>query len=126
MRVFKNKWFNRWVRGEGIDDDALFIAAKEVVAGKIDADLGGYLFKKRLARTGGGKSGGYRTIVGYRRPNSERVIFLYAFAKNDRGNITTKEEAALSLAAATFLSATDQQVDLLIADHAIWEVQQHE
>jgi len=53
----------------------------------VEADLGGYLFKKRIARPGGGKSGGYRTILGFRRTSTERTIFLYGFAKNQRANI---------------------------------------
>jgi len=32
-------------------------------SGLIDADLGGLLYKKRVARPGGGKSGGYRTLL---------------------------------------------------------------
>ncbi|MEI8172841.1 MAG: type II toxin-antitoxin system RelE/ParE family toxin [Deltaproteobacteria bacterium] len=79
-----------------------------------------------LAWTGGGKRGGYRTIVGYKKPNSERIIFLYAFAKTDRANISDREEAALSLAAESFLSATDGQVDELLTSGSIWEVQYHE
>jgi len=61
---------------------------------RYDADLGGYLLKKRLARRGSGKRGGYRTIVEYKKQNSERIIFLYAFAKSDRANISGREEAA--------------------------------
>ncbi len=49
MRVFKNKWFNHWARREGIADFALFQAAEEIAAGKVEANLGGCLFKKRLA-----------------------------------------------------------------------------
>ncbi len=52
MRVFKNKWFNHWASKEGISDAALLNAAEEVASGKIDADLGGCLFKKRLPRVG--------------------------------------------------------------------------
>ena len=126
MRVFKNKWFDRWARREDISDSALYSTAAEVVAGRYDADLGGYLFKKRLARTGSGKSGGYRTIVGYKKPNSERIIFLYAFAKSDKANISGREEAALSLAAESFLSASDRQVDELLTSGSIGEVQHHE
>lgn len=126
MRVFKNKWFNRWSRGEDVSDSALYAAAVEIAAGRYDADLGGCLFKKRLARTGGGKSGGYRAILGYKKPNSERIVFLYAFAKSGRANLTDKEEAALSLAAESFLSATDGQVNELLANGSIWEVQHHE
>lgn len=87
MRVFKNKWFNRWARSESITDPDLRNAAAEIVAGKVEADLGGYLFKKRLARAGKGKSGGYRTIVGYRKSGSDRLIFLYAFSKKAKANI---------------------------------------
>lgn len=126
MRVFKNKWFSRWARGEGIPDSALYSAAVEIAEGRYDADLGGCLFKKRLARTGGGKRGGYRTLVGYKRANSERIIFLYAFAKNDKANISDREEAALGLAAESFLSATDGQVNALLANGSIGEVQHHE
>jgi hypothetical protein len=126
MRVFKNKWFDRWARREDISDSALYNTAAEVAAGGYDADLGGYLFKKRLARTGSGKRGGYRTIVGYKKPNSERIIFLYAFAKSDRANISGREETALSLAAESFLSADDRQVDELLTSGSIWEVQHHE
>ena len=42
MRVFKNKWFNRWARREDIADAALYDTAAEVVAGRYDADLGGH------------------------------------------------------------------------------------
>jgi hypothetical protein len=126
MRVFKNKWFDRWARKEDISDSVLYNTAVEIVAERYDADLGGYLFKKRLARTGSGKSGGYRTIVGYKKPNSERIIFLYAFAKSDKANISGREETALSLAAESFLSASDRQVDELLTSGSIWEVQHHE
>jgi len=126
MRVFKNKWFTRWARGEDIPDATLLKIAAEVVDGKVEANLGGCLFKKRIARTGQGKSGGYRTIVGYKRPNSERIIFLYAFAKNVKANISNKEEAALNLAAEAFISADDGQVDELLAEGSIGEVQHHE
>jgi hypothetical protein len=123
VRVFKNKWFNRWARSEDISDSVLFNAATEIIDGKFEADLGGYLFKKRLARAGSGKRGGYRTIVGYRKPNSERIIFLYGFAKNEKTNISDKEEAALNLVAEAFISATDRQINELLSEGSIWEVQ---
>ncbi|MBF0604203.1 MAG: type II toxin-antitoxin system RelE/ParE family toxin [Nitrospirae bacterium] len=30
MRVFKNKWFNRWARGDGITDASLQSATMEI------------------------------------------------------------------------------------------------
>ncbi|MEI7609891.1 MAG: type II toxin-antitoxin system RelE/ParE family toxin [Rhodospirillaceae bacterium] len=122
MRVYKNKWFHRWARGEGIADATLIAAVEEILAGKVDADLGGYLFKKRLARAGQGKSGGYRTIVGYRKSGSDRLIFLFAFPKNSKANISGREEAALSIAAEGFLNATDEHVNALLEKGAVWEV----
>ncbi|KWT74798.1 type II toxin-antitoxin system RelE/ParE family toxin [Candidatus Magnetominusculus xianensis] len=122
MAIFKNRWFDRWARKEGIPDAILYAAAEEIVAGRVEADLGGCLFKKRLARAGTGKSGGYRTVVGYRRTDSSRIIFLYAFPKNAKANLTDREEAALTLAARDFLSATEQQIGALLANGAIMEL----
>jgi hypothetical protein len=126
MRVFKNRWFTRWAHRENVSDLVLRRTAEEVVAGRVEADLGGYLFKKRLARAARGKSTGYRIIVGYKRPNSERVIFLYAFAKNVKANISEKEREALSLVAEYFISATDAQVGLLVKEGSVQEVEYHE
>ena len=126
MRVFKNKWFARWVRTENVPDSALGRAAEEIVAGQVEADLGGCLFKKRLAREGGGKRRGYRVVVGYKKPNSDRIVFLYAFGKNARANISDKEREALSLVAEAFVAATEAQVSLLLQEGAIVEVQYHE
>ena len=126
MRLFKNKWFARWTRVEDISDSVLLQAAAEIVAGQVEADLGGYLFKKRLAREGSGKRGSYRVLLGYQRPNMERIIFLYAFAKNAKANISDKEKEALSLVAEAFISATDAQVAWLLKEGALVEVQHHE
>jgi hypothetical protein len=126
MRVFKNKWFNHWARREGITDVALFQAAEEIAAGKVEANLGGCLFKKRLPRTGAGKRGGYRVLVGYKRPNAERIIFLYAFAKGEKANISEREEAALSIVAESFVSSNDEHVAELLDANLLWEVRFHE
>lgn len=93
-----------------------------MVEGKFDADLGGNLFKKRIAREGEGKSKGFRTLVGYRRPDSERVVFLYAFAKNVRANITDAEKKALRLASKSFVSTSDEQLALLLERKEYYEV----
>jgi len=65
MRVFTNKWFNRWMRKENVPDSVLLNAVQEIVTGKVETDLGGCLFKKRLPQEGEGKRGTYRVIVGY-------------------------------------------------------------
>jgi hypothetical protein len=59
VRIPKTKWFSRFARKEGLADDKLLEALKEMESGLIDADYGGGLIKKRIVRNGGGKSGGY-------------------------------------------------------------------
>ncbi len=110
MRIFVQKQFARWAAGAGLTDDALRVAAQEAFAGQVDGDLGGGLFKKRIARAGGGKSGGFRTILCFRKANSARIFFLHGFPKNDKGNITAREEKALKLVAKALVEVTDAQV----------------
>jgi hypothetical protein len=65
-------------------------------------------------------------LLGYKRPNTDRIVFLYAFAKNARANISDKEKEALSLVAEAFVSATDAQVGLLLKEGSVVAVQHHE
>ena len=126
MRIFKNKWFQRWARKEGVSDAALCEAAREVVAGVVDADLGGCLFKKRIARAGSGKSGGYRLLIGYKKPENERIIFIFAFAKNEKANIKKTEEIILRKVAEKFFLASDDQIKALLELGEAWEVKNNE
>jgi hypothetical protein len=64
--------------------------------------------------------------VGYKKPSSDRIIFLYAFAKSEKANISEREEAALSLVAEAFVLATDKQIDQLLSEGSVWEVQHNE
>ena len=84
MRIFKVKTFARFSRKEGLPDASLGEAVADAERGLIDADLGGGLIKQRVARSGGGKSGGFRTVIAFR--SKERAIFLFGFAKNDLDN----------------------------------------
>ena len=89
MRIFKNTWFARFADKEGITDDELKEAAGRLESGQYDADLGGGVFKIRVARSGEGKSGGYRVIVFFR--SEERTFFIYSFEKSDKSNINQGE-----------------------------------
>lgn len=63
MAIYKTRWFDRWARKQGLTTPSLCAAAREMTEGMFDGDLGGGLFKKRIARQGRGKSGGFRTLV---------------------------------------------------------------
>ena len=104
MRVFKNKWFQKWAAKEGLSDEVLLAAVEEMEDGLIDAELGGHVVKKRVALPGRGKRGGSRTLVVYQQ--ADKAFFVYGFAKNERGNISDKELKALKLLATELLSYT--------------------
>ncbi len=108
MAIYTTRWFDRWARKQGLTTVALCAAVDEMAAGLFDADLGGGLLKKRIARPGQGKSGGYRTLVATNRGN--RWIFVFGFPKNERSNIGRDEEEALKKLAAHLLSLTAQAV----------------
>lgn len=119
MRVFKNKVFAKWADKEGLTDQALIAAVAEIEQGLIDADLGGGVFKKRIA-TAKGKSGGSRTLIAYR--VADKAFFVYGFTKNAKANITATELKALKLLAHDLLNYSDTSLSLLLDVGALMEI----
>lgn len=120
MDVFKRKDFARWQAGEGLADATLCHAVDEMERGLIDADLGGFLYKKRVARAGGGKSGGYRTLLSAR--IGRRYVFLYGFGKGDKANITANEKRALQYAGKLFLGLSPTRLEAALQAGVLLEV----
>jgi len=118
--ILKRKNFARWQAGEDLPDAALCKAVKEMESGLIDADLGGFLYKKRVARPGSGKSGGYRTLLSAKIGN--RYIFLHGFAKNDKANITQDEQKAMQFAGKTFLELSSDALLKALQSGVLMEV----
>ena len=108
MRVFATKVFTRFAHSERLDDKRLCEAVTRAERGLIDAELGGGLIKQRVARPGGGRSGGYRTVVAFRA--ARRSVFLYGFAKNERDNISDRELDDLRKLARLYLGYSDMQI----------------
>jgi hypothetical protein len=111
MRVFKTKWFTRFARKEGLSNKQLSEAVHEIESGLHDGNLGGYLIKKRMARAGGGKRGGYRTLIAYQQ--GQRAVFLYGFAKNEMANIGPVELQEYQKLAQLFVQF--REVDIVTA-----------
>lgn len=120
MSILKRKEFARWQAGEKLPDAALCKAVKEMEKGLIDADLGGFLYKKRVARPGGGKSGGYRTLLSAR--IGDRYLFLHGFPKNDKANITQDEKKALQFAGKVFLELSGEALSQALKSGVLLEV----
>jgi len=109
VRVFKYTGFSRFAIKEGITDDELLEIVEQLERDQADANLGGNVYKVRVARQGEGKSGGQRVIVYFR--NEFRTFFSYGFSKSDKSNISEKELKAFKLDAKTRLSLTDEQIE---------------
>ncbi|WP_439570781.1 type II toxin-antitoxin system RelE/ParE family toxin [Sphingomonas sp.] len=107
------KTFARFARKAGLTDVSLAKAAVEVAAGEFDADLGGHVYKQRVARAGGGKSGGFRTIILFK--VGGHSFFAHGFAKNEKANVTAKELKALKKLAEVLLDLSDGDIDKGIA-----------
>jgi hypothetical protein len=120
VRIFKTKWFARYARREQVGDDSLREAIGRAERGLVDADLGGHVIKQRVARSGQGRSGGYRMLIAHRR--GDRAVFLYGFAKNERANIARDELATLQDIAAGWLKANDRTLERSLADGLLHEV----
>ena len=84
-------------------------AAADVAAGRYDADLGGGVFKQRVAHPGAGKSGGFRTVLCFRAGG--HAFFIYGFAKNQRANISAREPKALKMLAGELLDYGESQIE---------------
>lgn len=124
MRVLKNKAFSKWAAKEGISDSALKTAVEDMEKGLVDADLGGHVFKKRVAIGGKGKSGGVRTLLAYK--VGDKAFFVYGFAKNARANIKADELDGLKKLAKELLGYTDRQLEKAIGSGALIEVSDDE
>lgn len=78
------------------------------------------MIKQRIARPGGGKSKGYRSIVLYRK--SDKAFFVFGYPKNAQDNIREDEEVQFKKMARQALALTDEQLQLLIDNGQFEEV----
>jgi len=91
-----------------------------MIRGTIDANLGGNVYKQRLARRGEGKSGGFRTIVLIRFGSA--AFFVHGFAKKDAANISAEDLYRFRSLAKLLLSQTDAALDLAVENGKFVEV----
>ena len=120
MNVFLLRTFARFVRKHKISSRALSYAANRILAGQANADLGGGVFKQRLARQGQGKSSGFRTLVAHR--SGQIVFFVYGFAKNERANISVLELKVLKEQAKALTALTADELNRAVNANELEEV----
>jgi hypothetical protein len=122
MKKLKTKYFSKWARKSRINDDQLMYTAQALESGLFSANLGGNLFKVRIAGQSSGKSSGFRTIIAYRK--DDRLLYLYGFAKNERDNIDTKELESFKKLCKDYLSLSMPELERAIKIGILIELEQ--
>ncbi len=107
---------------EVLEDQDLLNAIDDTESGLSTADLGGGLFKTRVAKRGSGKSGGFRTLLALK--IRDRAFFVFGFSKNERDNISKKELYTFKELASTLMELSNDQIELALAKGEILKLQQ--
>ena len=124
MRTFKTKAFTRFADKASISDVALCRAVRQAERGLVAADLGGGVIKQRIARSGQGKSGGFRALIVFRA--GTRAIFVHGFAKSEKDNVEQEELVALKKLAAELSGYDDKMLARAVASGVLREVKCNE
>jgi hypothetical protein len=119
-RVFKTRFFSRWMRKTELTEKALCDAVLEMTHGLIDADLGGGIIKKKVGIAGRGKRGGARTVLATNK--NDRWFFVFGFQKSARSNINSEEKEALKFLADDLLSMSASALDSACQSDALQEI----
>ncbi|MFZ4553599.1 MAG: type II toxin-antitoxin system RelE/ParE family toxin [Burkholderiales bacterium] len=112
--------FRRWAIRVAVSRAELQDAAARLERGLIDANLGGNLYKQRIALPGRGRSGGARAIIATRFAGI--AVFLYGFEKNERESVTEREIELYRGIARELLAMNENQTACALAEGVLWEV----
>ncbi|CAI0783925.1 Uncharacterised protein [Serratia grimesii] len=112
--IYLTKTFQAFAAHERISDATVIQAAREIQNQLYDANLGSCVYKKRVARAGGGKRGGYRVLIAFR--DEDRFFFMRGFAKNEMDNIASDELVGLKRLAALYLDYSPFRLYQLVND----------
>jgi hypothetical protein len=119
-RIHKIKTFTRWAK-KILSDEQLCVAAKEILQGQYEADLGAGLCKKRIAVSGRGKSGGIRTLVA--KDGSHGLFFIAGRQKKDPGGDFSQANVAQAQVIGEALQrANPRELDLLMNEGLLKEI----
>jgi hypothetical protein len=119
-RVFKTKTFSRWAKGL-LTDIQLCKAAKEILQGLFEAELGAGLCKKRIAIFGQGKRGATRTLVA--KESAHGIFFLVGRQKSDPGSdFSDSQVDAAKIIGAALQKSSPQKIDDLVVDGVLKEI----
>lgn len=120
MKIYKHRHFQQWMKSQILTDQTLKEAIIELETGLHDDNLGGGLYKKRIAMPGKGKRGGYRTLLAFKQ--GHRAFFVYGYAKNVKDNINEKEREVYKQLAKSLLNLDETALANMIKFGSLIEV----
>jgi len=123
MFKLKTKWVDRWAKKSDILDANLLKAVDNLENNLSAANLGGGLYKVRVATKNRGKSGGFRTLIVYK--YNKIAVVVYGFAKNEKDNLTKEELSAFKALAKDILKQTNQQIKTAIKNGVFIPIKEH-
>ncbi|MBO4317659.1 MAG: type II toxin-antitoxin system RelE/ParE family toxin, partial [Mailhella sp.] len=88
-------------------------AVREMEKGLFDANLGGNVYKKRIAIGNKGKSAGSRTIIATNM--DDRWFFLFCYLKKDMANISEDDLEDFKELARILLGLSEEQILCAVA-----------
>ncbi|NOX66924.1 MAG: type II toxin-antitoxin system RelE/ParE family toxin [Chlorobi bacterium] len=107
MLKLKTKWFNKWAKKNYLSDKILIKTIDNISNNLGIVNLGLGLYKVRTPKIGQGKSGGFRTIVVFKK--SHLAIFVYGFAKSEKDNLDEDELKYFKILAKDLLRISKQK-----------------
>ena len=102
------KLMTKWFRKQKISDIKFLKAIEDMENDLSSVNLGGGLFKVRVASENSGKSSAYRTIVVYRKDN--RAVMIYGFMKKEQENLSTDELKSFKTLSKDILRLNDESL----------------
>lgn len=118
------KEFARLARKVKVRESELCDAIARAERGLIDAPLGKFLIKQRVARKNEGRSRGFRAIIFHMQ--NDRAILLDLFAKNEKASLTPHEEDTYREFAKILAVITSEKIAALLREKAWIEIDYEE
>ena len=112
MNKLKTKWIAKWAKKNRISDEQLIVAIDDLENNLSSSNLGSGLFKVRVASQGGGKSGGFRTLIVYK--EEDRAVVVYGFAKNEQDNLSKSELLGFKTLSKDILNQSQEDLEMAI------------
>ena len=120
MKLYKTRAFARIAKKAGLTDTALKASAEEMRKGIIHADLGGNIYKQRVAIPGRGKRGGSRVIIAAKM--HDKWICVHCYLKKDQDDISPDEETAFKEFARVYLELSGKDIQMAVERGILEEI----